>query len=44
MLLARALVHLEGAAAVVDPGLGFADLLEPLLPRCATHCWWDPPP
>ena len=32
MLLARALVHLEASAAVVDPALGFADLAGPLLP------------
>ena len=32
ILLARALVHLEAAAAVVDPAVGFPDLDGPLLP------------
>lgn len=32
VLLARALVHLEGTAAVVDPTLSLADLVSPLLP------------
>ena len=30
MLLARALVHLEASAALVDPSVRFADLLQPL--------------
>ena len=33
VLLARALVHLEATAALVDPELGFADLIGPLLPE-----------
>lgn len=33
MLLARALVHLEATAAIIDPDLGLADLLDPLLPE-----------
>lgn len=33
MLLARALVHLEATAALIDPDVSFADLLGPLLPQ-----------
>ena len=33
ILLARALVHLEATAAVVDPTLNLADLIDPLLPE-----------
>lgn len=33
MLLARALVHFEATAALVDPSLTFADLLRPLVPE-----------
>ena len=33
ILLARALVHLEGSASVVDPTLSLADLVSPLLPE-----------
>lgn len=33
ILLARALVHLEATAKVVDPRLRFADLVRPLLPQ-----------
>lgn len=33
VLLARALVHLEATAAVIDTDLGLADLISPLLPE-----------
>lgn len=33
LLLARALVHLESTAAVIDPERSFADLVAPLLPE-----------
>ena len=33
ILLARALVHLEATATVVDPNLSLADLINPLLPE-----------
>lgn len=33
LLLARALVHLEATAAVIDPGRSFAELIGPLLPE-----------
>lgn len=33
LLLARALVHLEATAALIDPDVSFAELLAPLLPQ-----------